>query len=95
MSLHVAMSDMVADALIADRLEQPIEQDRGVVATNGGANTTPGQVAESLSIRRWSPAIRQIRRTSRVVIEFAELGSIAQAPGSSVIRRRHSASNWP
>src|ERR1700730_11109636 len=46
MPLHVPVSDMVADALIAHLLEQPIEQHRGVAATNGRANTVPGQVAD-------------------------------------------------
>jgi hypothetical protein len=46
MPLHVAVSDMVADALIAHLLEQPIEQHRRVAATNGRANTVPGQVAD-------------------------------------------------
>src|SRR5271170_4951341 len=48
MALHVAVSDMVAYALMANRFEQPVEQHRGVAVANGRANTTPGQVAGEL-----------------------------------------------
>src|SRR5205814_311677 len=36
MALHVAVRDAVRHALVADRLEQPIEYYRGVVPANGG-----------------------------------------------------------
>src|SRR5580700_6869232 len=55
MPLHVPVSDMVADALMAHLLEQPIEQYRRVAATNGGANTTPGQVAGGVDPVWWTP----------------------------------------
>jgi hypothetical protein len=96
MSLHVAVSDMVADALVADGFEQPIEQYWRVAATNGGANTTSGQVAgELIDQARLAGDPADPPDEPDRLIELAGFGFIAQAPGSSVSRLRHSASNWP
>ncbi len=81
MSLHVAVRDMVADALIAHLLEQPIEQYRSVTTTNGGANTTPGQIAGGLIDQAGltgDPADPPDQ--SGCLIELAVFGFIAQAP---------------
>ena len=43
--VHVAFGDVVADALVADGVEQPLEQRRGVPTANGGAHAAAGQVA--------------------------------------------------
>jgi hypothetical protein len=94
MSLHVAVSDMVADALIADSFEQPIEQHWSVAMTNGGANTTPGQVAgEPVDQARVAGDPADPADEPGRSIELAGFGFIAQAPGSSLSRRRHSPSN--
>src|SRR4029077_18818731 len=47
-ALHIAVSDVVADALITDRFEQPVKQPRGVATLNGGLNAMFGQVARKL-----------------------------------------------
>ncbi len=94
MSLHVVVSDLVADALIADRFEQPVEHHRRVAAKNGGANTAPGQVAgEPIDQERLTGDSADPRDEPGRSIELAGFGFIAQTPGSSLSRRRHSASN--
>jgi hypothetical protein len=39
---------MVADALVADRVDQPLEQHRGIALANSGAHAASGQVASDV-----------------------------------------------
>jgi hypothetical protein len=39
---------MIADALMANGLDQPIEQHRGIAVANSGAHAVTGQVANDM-----------------------------------------------
>jgi hypothetical protein len=58
MALHVTPGDAVRDALIADGVEQPIEDDRGIVPLHGGDHTVPRQTDPTV--------IDEVRRASHL-----------------------------
>ena len=53
MLFHVAVSDAIRDPLIAEYLDQPIENNRGVVAANRSDYTAPGQPDPGVFDQRW------------------------------------------